>query len=153
MALVFIPELARLVNVLIPLAISHYIPDGTLDLNPHPIQGGSLSSSVLTHCLTVCSCTHVTSLLLTCPEIVLADLPFLSGICLYIFQSAASFKNALSSIFLFLIFSAAAFWEFTAEWRLFITLTGFLFASSTVVVAVVVVVDYATDSRDFFVGD
>ena len=92
--LIFIPALERLVIFLIPLAIAHYIPDGTLDLHPHPRQGGSLSSSVLTRCLTVCSCTHVTSLLLTCPEIVLADLPFLSGIYRYIFQSAAACKNA-----------------------------------------------------------
>ena len=42
---------------------------------------------------------------------------------------------------------------FTTEWSLFITLAGFRFASSTVVVAVVVVVADATDSRDCFVGD
>ena len=42
---------------------------------------------------------------------------------------------------------------FTTEWRLFITLACFRFASSTVVVAVVVVVDGATDSRNYFVGD
>ena len=93
-ALIFILALARLVNFLIPLAIAHYIPDGTLDLHPHPRRGGSLSSSALTLLLTFCSCTYVPSYLLTCPTIVLADLPFLSGICRSIFQSAAACKNA-----------------------------------------------------------
>ena len=93
-ALIFIPELARLVNFLIPLAIAHSIPDGTLDLHQHPRRGGSLSSSVLTRRLTVCSCTDVPSFLLTCPKIVLVDLPFLSGICRSIFKSAAAYKNA-----------------------------------------------------------
>ena len=57
-------------------------------------RGGSLSSSALTRRLTVCSCTDVPSCLLTCPPIVLLDLPFLSGICRSIFQSAAACKNA-----------------------------------------------------------
>ena len=153
MALILIPELVSLVNVLTTLAISNSVWDGTLDLHPHPRRGGSLSSSALTCRLTVCSCTYVPSCLLNFPTIVLADLPFLLGICGSIFQSAAACKNAWYYIFLFLIFSAAAYWAFNTKWSFFITLAGFCFASSTVVVEVVVVLDNAIDSRNFLVGD